>query len=435
MGDRLLRALVALRGTLLWGAACLALLPGCAAAPPRPELLRRHATLERADAPGRVTVTVFAAPETAGGEEARLLRLSKSGQSELIEAVAAKTSTVEAFLDALAAPVSGRPAPVASIDRTRFRRRVVISAELRHPGEADRIAELRVVLALDTLGARFTGWDRYASEHGTVEVGEAAFRRESEADLDLRQAGTGAVLNRTRLRLGNSAAYDEELAISDRYLSTGVLLPDSLVLLQRGALGLDLTGNSVAVVEIEARALPPTDVHRVAGLFDDEGRARPAGEARVVALLLRAPRPLPSGIVARVGFDATVRVVPAGAGDATFTESDDHARLVRSPGDGPAVTLVPAGELRVSVWELADVSCRTLHLRRPGSDRPTTLHLLDWDEADRLARWLAITGAGTLAGHELFLGPSEPLSPTAARALRVRLRPLNWDPGPGSGCP
>lgn len=446
MAERLWRALLAVRGTLLWSAAGLALLAACATAPPRPELLRRHAGLQRAEASGRVAVTVFATPLSPAADETRLLQLSKSGQSELIRAVAGKTATVEGFLAALSAPAAVATVPDRLLDRTRFRRRLVISAEDRDPGEADRIARLRVVLALDTSRALFSGWDRYVTEHGTVDVGEAALRREATAglDLDLGPPGSGAGRVDGRLRAGSSAGYEEEAAVRDRYLSTGVLLPDSLVLLQRGAVGMDLAGNSVAVVELRARGLPPVDVHRVSGLFDDGGRPLPAAAARISVLRLLAPRPSPHGIVAGLGFDAISRVVIPGAGESTFTEADDHVRLLHTVGVGPDVTLVPAGEMRVSVWELVDETCRrALQLQRPGSRRAEALYLLDWGEAERLARWLAATGSDNVGGRVLLLGDSDPLapagtaplSPDEAARLRVRLLPLNWDPGPGSRCP
>lgn len=437
MAERLWRALLAVRGTLLWSVAGLALLSACATAPP-PGLLRRHAELERAEAPGRVGVTVFAAPLSPTADETRLLQLSKSGQSELIRAVASKTATVEGFLAALSAPAAAADLPDRLLDRTRFRRRLVVSAEDREPGEADRIARLRVVLALDTSRALFSRWDRYLTEHGTVEVGEAALRREATAglELDLGPFGSGVGPEDGRLRAGSATRYEEEAAVSDRYLSTGVLLPDSLVLLQRGALGMDLAGNSVAVVELEAQALPPVDVHRISGLYDGAGRPLPAEAARISVLRLRAPRASSGGIVARLGFDAVTRAVVPGRGESTFSEADDHVRLLHTVGVGPDVTLVPAGELRVSVWELVDETCRrVLHFQRPGSRQGEALYLLDWEEAQRLARWLAATGSDRVGGRLLRLGVSDPLVPADAARLRVRLLPLNWDPGGESSCP
>lgn len=419
-----------------WGLAALA--SACASVPPEPELLRRHASQARGEAPELVSVTVHAAPLPREAEATRLLQLSRSAQPELIESLAAKTTTVEAFLGALSAPAVAPPDPAGLDDHTRFRRRVVVSAESRATGEADRIVRLRVVLVLDTLEARFESWDRYATEHGVVDVGEMALRREAESglDLDLGRGSALRVADRARIGAESAVRLDEQLPITDRQLSTGVLLPDSMVLLQRAALGVDLAGNSVLAVELRARALQPTTVHRVEGLFDDRGRPAPPELVRATARTLRVPRAPSRGLRARLRFEAVSRTVPAGAGDATFAEGDDHALLLRTVGAERTVTLVPASELRASAWEVVDGTCRSaLHVRAPGATRPGVLRLASWREADRLARWLAASGHARLGGHELLLGPEAPLDAAEARGLRVRLLPLNWDPGDRLRCP
>lgn len=418
-------------------AAVLALtaLTACATRAPEPELLRRHATLSRAEAPGRVAVTVHAAPLPPEAGETRLLQLSRSAQPELIESLAAKTTSVEDFLAALAAPAATAADPAGLDDRTRVRRRIVVSAESRDPGPADRITRLRVVLSLDTTEARFWSWDRYASDHGTVDVGQLALRREAESDLDVRVGAGPRLLDRALVRAGGTVRLDEELPISDRYLSTGILLPDSMVLLQRGAAGVDLAGNSVLAVELRVRGLPPTTVHRFDGLFDADGRAATPDRVRVGERTLRVARPLPGGLVARLRYEAVSRAVAPGAGDATFAEGDDRARHLRTVGAVRTVTLVPAGELRASAWELVDAGCRdVVHVRAPGSARPAALRLGSWEDADRLARWLAVTGASRVGGRELLLGAEALVDAARARGLRVRLLPLNWQPGVADRC-
>lgn len=420
------------------GVAVALLTAACASAPPEPELLRRHAYLARGEAPDLVRVTVHAGPLPPEADGTRLLQLSRSAQPELIESLAAKTRSVEDFLSALAAPAAAAPDPSDLDDRTRFRRRVVVSAESRAPGAADRIARLRVALSLDTLKGWFGTWDRYASDHGTVDVGAMALRRDAESALDLAlsPAGRLAAADRGRLDVGSAVRLDEELRVSDRYLSTGILLPDSMVLLQRGALGVDLSGNSVLAVELRTRALPPIPVHGFAGLFDDRGLPAPPDAVRARVQSLRVPRPLPRGLTARLRYEATTRTVAPGAGDATYAEGDDDVRLLRTVGRESDVTLVSAAELRASVWEVVDAACRdAVHVRAPGASRASVLRLASWEDADRLARWLAATGSDHVGGYRLLLGPETAVDPARRPGLRVRLVPLNWDPGIDRSCP
>lgn len=422
-------------GTLLWSLGAVAVLSGCAHGPLEPELLRRHASLIEVDDPDRVGITVHAAPLAPEAEETRLFRLSKSAQSELIESVAAKTTTLEELLDALAAPVVAGPDPASASSGLRFRRRVVVSAESRGGGPADRIADLRVVIALDTTEGRFVGWDRFVTEHATVEVGELALRRDREAgvDLDLVPGSGARTGHRATLTAGGSSRLDEALRVADATLSTGVLHPDSMVLLQRGAVARDLAGNSVVAVTVEAAASPSVTVHRLHGLFDERGRAAEAGGVRAVPRRLPVARPLPRGIRAQVRFEALSRAVVPGRGDATFAEGDDHVRLLRTVGSGREVTLVPASELRASAWQLTDATCRRfLHLAGPAS-RPAVLLLASYEEAEQLRRWLVSTGSHRVGSHELRLG-DVPLRPTDASLLRIRLLPLNWDPGTDTSC-
>ena len=429
------RLLLRRLGTLLWCFAGTALLSGCARGPLEPELLRRHASLRPAEAPGRVTVTVHAAPLAADFEGPRLFRLSKSAQSELIESLAARTATVDALLAALDAPVRPDPGRSSADAGLRFLRRIVVSAEPRDFGPADRIARLRVVLTLDTAEARFAGWDRFVTEHGTVEVGELALQRDREAglDLDLVPDVGGASDARAAVIVGGSTRLEEAVHVADPTLSTGVLHPDSMVLLQRGAVGRDLAGNSVLAVTVEAVASGSVTLHDLHGLFDGQGRPGTATEVRAVPRRVAVPLPLPRGIRARLRFEARSRTVVPGRGDGTFPEGDDHVRMLRTVGAGREVTLVPASELRTSAWQLVDSDCRrALHLAGAAS-RPAVLLLGRHEEADRLRRWLAATVSGRLGAHRLYLG-DEPLRPAEAPLLRVRLLPLNWDAGADGAC-
>lgn len=427
-------------GAGVLAAALAALLAACATAPDA-GLLRRHATREVADTAGLVRVSVFTAPLPAPAPGPALLELSKSAQAELIEALAERATSLGGFRAALAAPAGPDPAPGAPIDRTRFRRKLVVSVEGPDPADlpAARVSGVRLAVGLDTTSARFTGWDRFATRHETVELGTLRLTRQAEAGvrLDLEPRG-----RREGLRAGGGLAAEgsaelvEELRVAGRSTATGVLLPDSLILLQRGAVGVDVAGNSVVEVEIRAAPAPPGRVHLLEGLFDGSGRPRAGDAVRVREATLLRPARADGGIVGALGFGAVTRTVRPGPWEATLVEGDDRARYLRTRGAPRPVLLVPEGELRTSVWEVVGPRCRrVLHLDDPATGRPGALHLAGHRAARDLVRWLAATRSPTVGGRSLRLGPAEPLRPAAADSLRVRLLPLNWRPGRPAGCP
>lgn len=425
-------------GERLAALALLVLLAAGCAPTPEPRLLRRHASFEAVDTTGVVDVAVFSAAARGAGDGPRLETLSRSAQSELIRSVSEKTSTLSGFLGALAPAGEAGAAEPGVIDRTRHRRRLVVSAERLVHAPATRLRRLRVALGLDPDRARFVSWDRFATRHRTVEVGEARLRRGAEGglDLDLDPRGSVRELGPGALLVGRSAVLDEELRLRERALSTGVLRPDSLVLLQEGATGTDVSGNSVVEVEVDLADAPARMVQRPGPLFGPDGEPRPPRSVRLRPVrLLHAPA-LPRGLRASLSVEAEVRTVPPGGGAETLAEGDDRVRLLRSRERRPDLVLVPGAALRASVWELTDPGCRrVLHRRIRGIGRAEALHFASAAEAHRFLEWLGATGATRLGRDPLLLGPEAPLDAPSIDALRVRLLPLNWDPGPRVRCP
>ena len=447
-------------------AAALALLPGLLAAclPLRtePELLRRYDGYASTDTSGLVEVSVFT---TAGtGEEGGplLSRLSPSAQNAYVRSLAGRTSSAEGLQRALAAPLGEPGAGGDAVDHTRFRRRLVVSVERRGPeGGADgslapgaRIAWLRIALGVDGSRVRFASWSRFATRYDTVELGRMELSRGAEAgaDLDLASRGLQRVTGSAGMEIGRSVGLDESLPLQERYVSNGILRPDSLILLQEGAVGVDLVGNSVVDVELRLagdRTVTGT-VHRFEGLFDAGGAPRPPDSVRVLARPLVRPDSA-AAIAADLRFESLVRSIRPGRGDDTFSEGDDSVRFLRSREDAGTVTLVPAEELRSSVWSVVTGDCRILQVQAPDPAPgavPAALRFLEFGEARRFVRWLreraTTTEAGgsrardaglTVGGRSLFLAPGDPLRPAEAENLFVQLHPLNWSAGAHSICP
>lgn len=438
--------------------AVLAVLAACAPTRPEPELLRRYRSYSTGDTTGLVEVTAFSAPLLPGTDAPRLTEISRSAQAAYIRSVADRTATVAELQAALAAPV-GVPAPgPGRVDRTRFRRRLVLSVERHGAGgaggrafaPASRIAWLRVALGLDST-ARFTSWDRFVTRYDTVELGTMGLRQSSDRDGELSLAPPIEQVLGAGLEAARADRLDESLPLRERHASNGVLRPDSMILLQEGAAGADLVGNAAVEVELRVRPGPVATVHRFAGLHDAAGRARPADSVTSVRRELVRPADAGEDVTAVLRFEALVRSVGRGAGDATYSEGDDRVRFLSSSEEVGRVVLVPARELRTSVWSLADPSCRLVGLERPGLDPAPghgELRFLTRAEARRFLRWLRERDVAddrdrdrrrdealTAAGRALRLGLDAPLRASDLAGLRVRLHPLNWRPEGYSVCP
>jgi len=428
----------------------LALLLAACSATPRPELLRRFATFEVSDTAGLVEVSAFAMDAAGGPAGLPVLELSRSAQAELVEAVAARTSSPEALLRALGAPASDAAGAAGVVDRTRFRRRVVISAENHalRPRESDggewlvrpagRISRLRVTVALaDSSRAAFRSWDRFASRHETVDLGRMSFTRERDRGLEvgLRPAAAEGSVDRIGLSAGPSTRLDEELTLRHRYGTTGTLRSGSMTLLQEGAVGVDLTGNSAVEVEIDVTDAPHRrPILAFDGLFTPAGVARPPDSVRVSSRELLFAADATRDVVGRLTFEAVVRTVRPGAGEATWAEGDDAARYLVEAGEGGEVRLIAARELRVSVWQLATPGCRRfLHVDDGVAGSPAVLQVGSAEEAFGLLRWLRRSGSPEVGRRTLYLGPEERLAAADVERLGVRLAPLNWEAG--AGCP
>jgi hypothetical protein len=116
----------------------------------KPELTNRYSAAEflnpSGDTEPSVSISVFTLGITDQAASTTIATLSDRGQSEAIKALAAKNENTNQFLTSLATPISPSRTAPALLDRTRFKRRIVVSLKNASTGPADRIAEANVVL-------------------------------------------------------------------------------------------------------------------------------------------------------------------------------------------------------------------------------------------------------------------------------------------------
>ena len=461
------------RGPVLALLLALPVLTACGLVPREPELVKRWDRYAVADTTGLVRVTVFTARSPASDAPSALSELSRSAQATYVRAMADRTSTAAELRASLAAPIAVPGEPVGQVDRTVFRRRLVISIERTGPAggreredlsRVARVARTRIAMGLPDGRARFTTWDRFATRWDTVELGTMTLSRSAELEGDLaplpgpRIEGAGDV----GLSASLGAKLDESLSLRERPLSSGILHPDSMILLQVGTAGFDLVGNSAVEVELRLadRATATSHLHRFGALFDSAGRPSPSREVRIERR--RHVHPSRSavaagGITAGLRHETLIRAIRRRRGDDTYAEGDDGVVLLRDTARGaPTVELVPEREMRVSAWTIARSAGGAREVLQVGAPpgagpgaTPRELRFATAREARALLRWLhadrrraapetarsAAAGSGdaddpalSVAGRPLYLAPGRPLRRSEVTGLALRLRPLNWTP-------
>ena len=110
---------------------------------------------------------------------------------------------------------------------------------------ADRIEKLRFTLELpEGNGLRFTGWNRYTSEYGEIEIAEMSFNR----SVELEAQASGEIFE-GGLKSGKTRGEDQVLR--SRYLKLSGSIADlKLEVTEEGTRETDLTGNVIADVSL-----------------------------------------------------------------------------------------------------------------------------------------------------------------------------------------
>jgi hypothetical protein len=130
---------------------------------------------------------------------------------------------------------------VFTISKKRDYRQLEIRDGIFSP--ADRIEYLKFSLEIPSeYNLHFTGWNRYATEYGEIEVADMSFSRslDLEANLDTKLAEGGAA---------GSVSRNEKQVIRARYLLLNGSVGDRRIEIEEeGTRGTDLTGNVSANV-------------------------------------------------------------------------------------------------------------------------------------------------------------------------------------------
>ena len=204
---------------------------------------------------------------------------------------------------------------------------------------ADRIEYLKISLELpERSPLRFTGWNMYSTEYGSIEIADISFSRSIEID-----AATGLTAGNDnsegKLTAGgkSSLSRKEDQSLKYRYLKLNGSLDNKLIQMEEeGTREIDLTGNIIADVSVSFDRFPGV-VTVMTGLNDSTGKYSMPEKVTIQFDDVMVPlmRDIEDTIYAELSMDYLYRNVVRG--DKTFPEWDDRIRYIR----GSVKAMVP----------------------------------------------------------------------------------------------
>jgi hypothetical protein len=384
-----------------------------------PELTRRYRSIDTGGgancrAEPSIAVSTFVMDPERSGNPA-VAGLSDRGQEALITGLTSKTSNAADLLRAMNLAQDGGG---IVIERSKFKRRIVVAVNGLDFGPADRIQRMSVNLALGPEQAaivKFTSWDKLVTKYDTVDLGTLKLSKgstfEATADLtppqikEIAGIGLGYTSNRT---------LDEAINLRRRINAlSGRLSATEATLFEEGEVGLDLTGNTVVDVELEAQSPIEVPIFQFTNLRDAKGA--PSAPEAVVAnpRWIRMPQK-PGDITLKVRADYVVRHVESGAD--TIMEGDDRVRLVSSSvGVTEDPTLIPRRMMELDIFALKiqsgdDKNGRMLHIA-PG--RAHAIFFESYESALEFQAWLRDASSqkvvDVIGRTPINLGPTDDL--------------------------
>jgi hypothetical protein len=193
---------------------------------------------------------------------------------------------------------------------------------------ADRIEYLNISLEIpENSNLRFTGWNMFTTEYGTVDIADVSFNRILELEsfpslaTDINEAGIEVMAGGKR-----TVSRKEEQALKYRYLKINGRINDKVIEMEEeGTRETDLTGNITADVSLVFERLPEM-LTGIYGLFDSTGRFNEPENLllQYYGVLVPKMEDVIDTIYADLKMDYLFRNVVHGK--KTFPEWDDHIK-------------------------------------------------------------------------------------------------------------
>ena len=193
---------------------------------------------------------------------------------------------------------------------------------------ADRIEYLKISLEVpNNSPIRFTGWNMYTTEYGSVDISDVSFSRSIELDASASFAAEKGGLGGESSAGGKSSLNKrEDQVLKYRFLKLNGRINDKIIEMEEeGTREIDLTGNIIADVSLEFDQFPEV-LSVFSGLSDSTGKLNDPDKLKVQYTEVVVP--LMADIKDTIYADLTINYVyrNVGHGRRTFPEWDDRVK-------------------------------------------------------------------------------------------------------------
>ena len=266
--------------------------------------------------------------------------LSADAQSQFIKILNARYPDNEQFLKAMSFKYMEEEAAPLPYDYVSKDLRLVFSiSKQRNYGKkdnisvaelssADRIEYLKITLRIPgEYGARFTGWNMFTTEYGSIDIADVSFSRSLELDASgLLLSDKKAAGRELSTVEKSSASRKEDQEIKYRYLKlNGRIKNNEIEMEEEGTREIDLTGNITADLSLEFEKFPEM-ITDFSTLKDSSGRFNTSDKLIIQHSYAVVPRleNVKDTLFAELKMDYVFRNVISG--QKTFPEWDDRVK-------------------------------------------------------------------------------------------------------------
>jgi hypothetical protein len=249
---------------------------------------------------------------------------------------------------------------------------------------ADRIEHLKFSLEIPPeYHLHFTGWNRYTTEYGEIDIADVSFSMSLELEADV--SGERSDGNAT-----GSWGRKEDQVIRSRFLKLNGSISDrKMEIEEEGSRGIDLTGNVIADVSLAFDAFPERITIPLYGESSEQSVPR-VTSLKFLDVMVPRLEEAPEVITARLEMEYVYRHVASGW--KTFQEWDDRVdyytgRVTKQ------IALFEKKEYIPSLYCLgSDVQGKEAVKIRASNGKEYPLRFTEYTEASRFLDWLMSTG-------------------------------------------
>lgn len=279
-----------------------------------------------------------------------------------------------------------------------------VSFDKKNFSAFDRIENLKYSFEMGSAinpDIKFTKWNKYTTEYGTLDIGTLEFNQTFSGNLDATgelganytsKSSDSTSESSTTLgpkvsvagKVGYTRSKKENQDIKQKFIQlTGEFGKRGFSIHQQGNRETELAGN----VNIDLTISLPKDemmVHSFTNLFDNKLNKQEAKDVGLIQTRYYIPdmRKLDSGVTGRFKFDFAVRNIVKRSN--TFPEFDDKIKYITGHNEKDII-LIDKDDLSTTTYFL-DLANNPLQLN--GSE---TVHFLDFEKALEFKTWLLQT--------------------------------------------